>query len=99
MIRIYGLSVRSGPVAMALGVAALAIGAVVIAFGIFLLLGLAAVGAVVGAGVLAFRALTGRGPGRLHAPRPDLDLDPSREVFPARQQAHKLSRSQADKLR
>jgi hypothetical protein len=83
MIRIYGLSVRSRPAAIALAAAALAVGAVVIAFGIVLLLGLAVVGTIVGAGVLAFRALTGRGGARLRPPQPELDLDPSLEVLPA----------------
>jgi hypothetical protein len=100
MIRIYGLSVRSRPAAIALAAAALAVGAVFVAFGIFLLLGLAAVGTVVGAGVLAFRALTGRGAGHLPSPPTDLDLDPSREVFPvdtaAEPPPHKLTGSQAD---
>ena len=99
MIRIYGLHVRSRPGAIALAAAALAVGAVFVAFGIFLLLGLAAVGTVVGAGVLAFRALTGRGTGRLRSAQPELDLDPSLEVFPAESpaQPHKLTSSQARK--
>jgi hypothetical protein len=83
MIRVYGLSVRSRPAALALAAAALAVGAVFVAFGIFLLLGLAALGTVVGAGVLAFRALTGRRGGRLRSPQPDLNLDPALEVFPS----------------
>ena len=82
MIRIHGLSVRSRPAAIALAAAALAVGAVFVAFGIFLLLGLAVVGTVVGAGVLAIRALTGRGTGRLRPMPTDLDLDPSLQVFP-----------------
>ena len=95
MIRVYGLSVRSRPAAIALGVAALAAGAVFVAFGIFLLLGLAAVGTVVGAGVLTFRALTGRGPNRLQPSRAKLDLDPSLEVFRAEPPPHNLARVKA----
>jgi hypothetical protein len=94
MIRLYGFGVRSRPAAVALAVAALALGAVFVAFGIFLLLGLAAVGTIVGAGVLAFRALTGRGTGHPRPPMKDLDLDPSLEVFPsqsAQPPPHKLS--------
>jgi hypothetical protein len=102
MIRIYGLSVRSRPAAIALAAAALAVGAVFVAFGIFLLLGLAAVGTVVGAGVLTFRALTGRGAGHPQPPPTDLDLDPSLEVIPvdtsAQPPPHKLTSPQADKL-
>jgi hypothetical protein len=82
MIHVHGLSVRSRPAAIALAAAALAVGAVFVAFGIFLLLGLAVVGAVVGAGVIAFRALTGRGIGRLRPVPTELDLDPSLQVFP-----------------
>jgi hypothetical protein len=107
MIRIYGLNVRSRPAAIALAAAALAAGAVFVAFGIFLLIGLAAVGTAVSAGVLLFRSLTGRGTGRLHRPPSDSELDPSLEVFPAdttaQQPPHNPARvkgagSQADKL-
>jgi hypothetical protein len=107
VIRIYSLNLRSRPAAIALAAAALAVGAVFVAFGIFLLIGLAAVGTVVGAGVLLFRSLTGRGTGRLHRPSADLELDPSLEVFPAdtaaRQPPHNPARvkgagCQADKL-
>src|SRR5688500_4878276 len=83
MIRIYGFGVRSRPAAIALAAAALAVGAVVVAFGIVRLLGLAAGGTIAGAGVLAVRALTGRRGARLRPPQPELDLDPSLEVFPA----------------
>jgi hypothetical protein len=67
---------------IALAAVALALGAIFVAFGIVLLLGLAAVGTVVGAGVLVFRRLTGRVPGRPDGPRFDTGLDPSLEVFP-----------------
>lgn len=87
MLRVYGLTVRSRPAAIALAATALAVGAVFVAFGIVLLVGLAAVGAVVGASVLLFRSLTGRGSGRLHAPRHDAELDPSLEVFPSQSAA------------
>ena len=99
MIRIYGLEVRSRPAAIALAAAAVAVGAVFVAFGIVLLLGLAAVGTVLGAGVLAFRGLTGRGAGRVH-PRRQVDLDPTLEVFPTDVAASnpKLRASPADEL-
>jgi hypothetical protein len=82
MLRIYGLNVRSRPAAIALAATALAVGAVFVAFGIVLLIGLAAVGTVVGTGVLLVRSLTGRGGGQRHAPRQAAELDPSLEVFP-----------------
>ena len=102
MIRIYGLNVRSRPAAIALAAAALALGAVFVAFGVVLLVGLAAVGTLVGAGLLAFRALIGRGAGRLRSSRFEIDLDPSLEVFPsqsaAQPPAHELTSPQAHKL-
>lgn len=101
IIRIDGLGVRSRPAAIALAAAALAVGAVFVAFGIFLLLGLAAVGTIVGIGVFAFRALTGRATGHLRAPMETRDLEPSLEVFPSQAAAppppHKLANSQAHK--
>jgi hypothetical protein len=96
MIRIYGLNVRSRPAAIALAAAALAVGAAFVAFGIFLLIGLAAVGTVVSAGVLAFRALTGH----VRPPPPPRELDPSLEVFPPPHNPARVkgAGSQADKL-
>jgi hypothetical protein len=101
VIRIYSLNARSRPAAIALAAAAIAVGAVFVAFGVFLLLGLAAVGTVVGAGVLLFRALTGRTPRRIHVPPIDPELDPTLEVFPTQpptQAPRRLKDSQADKL-
>jgi hypothetical protein len=101
MIRIHGLNIRSRPAAIALAAAALAVGAVFVAFGVLLLLGLAVLGTVVGAGVLAFRSLTGRGTEPLRTPHADPELDPSLEVFPPQSAAqpppHKLTSSQAHK--
>jgi uncharacterized protein (DUF58 family) len=99
-LRLYGINVRSRPAAIALAAAALAVGAVFVAFGIVLLLGLAAVGIVVGAGVMIFRSLTGRGVGRLHPTR-DIDLDPElevhRSVSAAQPPPHKLTSPQGHK--
>jgi hypothetical protein len=101
IIRMYGFNVRSRPAAIALAAAALAVGAVFVAFGIFLLLGLAAVGTLVGAGVLLLRSLTA-GTGRLRRPPTNADLDPSLEIFPADRTAQlpprKLTSAQAHKL-
>jgi hypothetical protein len=80
MIRIYGVNVRSRPAAIALAAAALALGAVLLAFGVILLIGVAAVGTVVGGGVLLYRSLTGRTGSHLPHGR-DPELDPSLEVF------------------
>jgi hypothetical protein len=85
MIRVYRLNVRSGPAAIALAAVALSLGAVSVAFGLLLLLGLAALGTMIGAGVLVFRALTGGGPASLRPSQPEMNLDPSLEVFPAQQ--------------
>ncbi len=90
MLRIYGISVRNRPAAIALAAVALAVGAVFVAFGIVLLLGLAAVGTAIGTGVLLYRALTGRSVDRLRRPEPPSDLDPSLEVFPSKTPPDKL---------
>lgn len=83
MIRVYGLDVRSRPAAIALAAVALAVGAVFVAFGIFLLLGLAVVATIVGAGMVLVRSLTRRGTGRLEPPpSANRELDPALEVFP-----------------
>jgi hypothetical protein len=88
MLRIYGISTRNRPAAIALGALALGVGAIFLAFGIVLLLGLAAVGTLVGAGVVLYRAVTGRRVDRLRPP--PTELDPSLEVFPAERPPHKL---------
>ena len=85
MIRLYKLNVRNRPAAIALAVAALAIGAVFVALGIILLLGLAAIGTVIGAGFVLYRSLIRRNSRQLRAPHPDAELDPSLEVSPRTQ--------------
>lgn len=96
MIRLYRLDVRNRPAAIALAAAALALGAVFVAFGIILLLALAAVGTVIGSGVLLYRALTGRKAERLRTPGLHHDLDPSLEVAPAQRPPSKVTSQQAD---
>ncbi len=102
IVRIHGMGVRGRGAAIALAAVALGVGAVLLAFGIVLLVALAAVGTAVGAGVLLVRALTGRGARRLHARRADPRLDPRLEVFPTDRAAppasHQLGSSQAPKL-
>jgi hypothetical protein len=76
------LTARSRASAFALAVAIIALGGVFLVFGLVLLVGLAAVGTVLGAGVMAYHRLTGKWPRFLRRgspPRPA--LDPSREVF------------------
>ena len=80
MIHVYSLNVRNKPAAIALAAGALAAGALVIAFGILLLLGLAAVGTLVSAAALAHRALARIGTRR--AASFDSPLDPKLEVLP-----------------
>ena len=82
---------RPRPAAIALAAVALAIGAVFVAFGIVLLLGLAALGTAIGTGVLLYRALTGRRGDRARRSELPSDLDPSLEVFPSKTPPDKLT--------
>ncbi|MDQ3811876.1 MAG: hypothetical protein M3336_16460 [Chloroflexota bacterium] len=68
--------------ALALAVAALVLGGVLLTFGLLLLVGLAAVGAAIGAGFALYHKLTGRVPRVLQYRRRASDLDPALEVFP-----------------
>jgi hypothetical protein len=82
ILRIHGIDVRNRPGAIALAVAALAVGAVLLAFGIVLLIAVAAIVSVIGGVVLVGRAITGRGGRRLDGPSVPTGLDPALEVFP-----------------
>ena len=101
IVRVYGFNARSRPAAIALAAVALSLGAVFLVFGIVLLLGLAAVGTVVGAGAVLFRSLMRRGGGRLRDSRADYELDPALEVFSiepeSKPEAHKLTGPRAQK--
>ena len=88
-VRVYRLGTRNRAATIALVVAALAIGAVLIAFGLMLLLALAAAATVVGAGTVLYYRLTGRKPQLLRT-EPQEKLDPSQEVFPDAAQRGKL---------
>ena len=78
------ITTRSKAGALALAIAVIALGGVFVVFGLVLLLSLAAVGMVIGAGVMAYRKLTGRWPRSLRPqPAPTRTLDPSQEVFPS----------------
>ena len=73
-MRVYQITVRNKAAAFAIGATALVVGGVLVAVGLTLFAGLALGGAVLGAGALAIRRLTGRSAVR--------SLDPAQEVFP-----------------
>jgi membrane protein implicated in regulation of membrane protease activity len=77
----YRLSLRGRAAAIATGIAALVVGGLMLVLGVTLLLGVLVASVVVGAGVLAYRRLTGRMP-TLRDRSPRRDLDPALEVFP-----------------
>ncbi len=99
MMRIYGLTVHNRPAAIALAVTALAVGAIVVAFGIVLLIALAAAGTLIATATVLYRSLTGRRAHRLGSRDKAADLDPSLEVFPSEAGAHKLTSRHAHKPR
>jgi hypothetical protein len=78
--RIYKLE-TGGVKGVVLATVLVGVGALIIAFGLALLLALATAGAVIGAGVVLFRRLTGRSVLGLGRPRAETGLDPSLEVF------------------
>ena len=82
-MRIYGLTVQNRIGAIALGIAALAAGGVFLVFGIALLVAVSVVGLTLGAGVMVYRRLTGRGVLQTGGGARAIRLDPSKEVFPA----------------
>ncbi len=82
-MRMYGLTVQNRAGAIALGRAALAVGGVFLIFGLALLIAVAVVGITLGAGVMLYRGLTGRGAPRMGATAGSARLDPAKEVFPA----------------
>src|SRR5919202_3206496 len=79
----YGrLNIRGRAAAIALGGVALVVGGVLLVLGAALLLGVLAAGTVLGAGVLAYRRLTGRHWPTPRKASPRRGLDPALEVFP-----------------
>jgi hypothetical protein len=71
-----------GPLGRLLFAAALiGVGVLFFTVGIALALSLAAVAAVTGLGVVAYRALTGKRGAPVAAPRADPELDPSKQIF------------------
>lgn len=90
-VRVYQLgSGKGGPGSRARTIAlvtvALAVGAFLLAFALMFLLALAAAGTVIGAGMMLYRRLTGRGRHEIGRGQSsdDVVLDPSLEVFPDR---------------
>ena len=84
MLRIVQIRTTNRASALALGIAAVAIGGVFFVFGLMLLLGLAAVGTLVGAGLVLYHRLTGRLPRFLQRrSQPAASLHPELEVFAA----------------
>lgn len=81
MQRIIQVKTTSRFATIALAAAAIAAGGLFLVFGLMLLLGLAAVGTLVGGGVLLFHRLTGRLPRFLGGgAAPGRPLDPALEV-------------------
>ena len=80
-MRVYKLEGGSGAKGAVLAVVILGVGALLVAFGLALLLALTAVGAVVGAGILAYRRLTGQSTPRVRGSAVDGRPDPALEVF------------------
>ena len=81
--RSFQISTRSRAGAIALAIAVIALGGVFLVFGLVLLAGLAAVGTVLGAGLMAYHRITGRWPSFLRqSAAPRRTLDPAHEVFP-----------------
>lgn len=84
MYRIIQLRTSNRASAIALGIAAVALGGVFLVFGLMLLLALAAVGTLVGAGLVLYHRLTGRLPRFLRSKSsPARSLHPELEVFAA----------------
>ena len=76
------ITTRSKAGAIALAIAVIALGGIFVVFGLVLLLSLAAVGTVIGAGVMAYHKLTGRWPRFVRTQSAQRQtLDPSQEVF------------------
>ncbi|HSJ63365.1 MAG TPA: hypothetical protein VK922_05585 [Gemmatimonadaceae bacterium] len=77
------ITTRSRAGAVALAIAFVALGGIFVAFGLVLLVILAAAGTLIGAGVMVYHRLTGRWPRAVRpADAPQGTLDPSLEVFP-----------------
>ena len=81
-MQVYTFSTKSRVVATLAALVVLGAGAALLFLGLALLAGVAIAGGVLGAGVLAVRALRGERKAPLRASSPVSALDPSLEVFP-----------------
>lgn len=81
-MRVYSLSFKNRVAATLAILALIGLGAVVVAVGFTMLLGLAAAGTVIGAGVSIYHRIRGRKPETLQPM--SSELDPRLEVFPDR---------------
>jgi len=81
-VRIYGLTIQNKVSAIALGLAAVAVGGVFLVFGLALLVAVAVVGITLGAGLVLYRRIAGRGSLFMNATTRSTSLDPAKEVFP-----------------
>jgi len=79
---VYTFSTKNRVVATLAALVVLGAGAALLLVGFALLAGVAVAGGVLGAGVLAVRALRGERRDPLHAPYHGRAMDPSLEVFP-----------------
>jgi len=81
-MQVYTFSTKNRVVATLAALVVLGAGAALLLVGLALLAGVAIAGGVLGAGVLAVRALRGERKAPLRAPSAGSALDPSLEVFP-----------------
>jgi hypothetical protein len=81
-MQVYTFSTKNRVVATLATLVVLGAGAALLLLGLALLAGVAIAGGVLGAGVLAVRALRGERKAPLRAPSAASGLDPSLEVFP-----------------
>jgi hypothetical protein len=80
-MQVYTFNTRNRFVAVLAALVVLGAGAALLLVGLALLAGLAVAGGVLGAGVMAYRAIRGGRGGSLRGASSSGDLDPSREVF------------------
>ena len=80
-MQVYTFSTKNRIVGLLAALVVLGAGAALMVLGLALLAGVAIAGGVLGAGVLAYRALRGQPSPSIRGPRASGDLDPSLEVF------------------
>ena len=80
-MRVYKLEGGGGAKGAGLAIAIVGIGVLVVGFGLALLLVLGTVGAVIGAGVVLYRRLTGQSMPSVRGTTATARVDPSLEVF------------------